>query len=188
MDYIRGTHIVAAIPFGEVFLFMMIAPSISDPKAIKSSFRMGLAIGALGMLLVIIRDTAVLGDAQAMMTTPSYETYRLVNIGSTVNRLEALFSALLLILLFFKISVLLYCSVQGTSQLFVLRNYKPLVLVLSALIIVYSMFVFRNSSENAAWGSNTAPFFSGTFEIVLPLITLIVAAIRKFPGKKEQRS
>jgi spore germination protein KB len=187
MDYIRGTHIVSVISFGEIIAFMMIAPSISDPKAIGPSYRLGLAIGALALLMVVLRDTAVLGDAQTIMNSPSYETYRMVNIGSTVNRLEALFAAVLLAFMFFKITILYYCSAQAISQFFSLRSYKPLVLVLGALIITYSLLVFKNSSENAAWGSNTAAFFSATFEVILPLLTLIIAAIRKFPGKKEQK-
>lgn len=184
LDYLQGTHIVGIIPFGEMFAFMMIVPSDAPKGAITKPFIGGLSIGAASLMLVVLREATVLGSAVAFFSLPSYEVIRLVNIAHIITRIEDFFAVMLIILRFFKVSVLYYVVVLGIAQLFSLRSIKPIVNVAGGVIICFSLIVFDSTMENGFWGQNFAPFYSMIFELILPLITLIVAAISAAVGKK----
>ncbi len=188
INYIHGTHLITNIPFGEIVVFLMIAPGVKRGK--KSMYRYllgGLLIGGLSVLLVVTRDIAVLGNTITLFTLPPFETLRMVSITQALNRMEILFAIVLIVLLFSKIMLLYYCSVKALAQIFKLQSYRPLILVLGALLLAYSFFVHTSSLEHAAFSQEQAPALWTLFEYLLPLATLIVGRIRKLPQKNIQK-
>ena len=186
--YIQGTHIIAIIPYGEILIFLMLASSVREEVKLGRFFFGGLSIGALSMLLIVLRDIATLGGAAPYLALPSFEAIRLINIANFMTRMEIFYAIALLVLQFFKITILYYVSVLGLCHVFRLRAYAPFVITLGFLILNYSLIVFDSSMENAAWGASTASFFSSFFELVLPGITLLVSLFRKGSVKKEALS
>ena len=185
LDYLQGTHIVGIIPFGELFALMMLVPSDAPKGAITKPLIGGLSIGFASLMLVVLREAAVLGGAVAFFSLPSYEVIRLINIANIITRIEDFFAVTLIVLRFFKVSVLYYVAVLGIAQVFSLRSMKPIINVVGGVIICFSLIVFDSTMENGFWGQNFAPFYSMIFELILPIITLIVAAISAAVGKKE---
>ncbi len=139
------------------------------------------------MLIMIMRDTAVLGNMQAFFTLPTFEMLRMVTLGATLSRMEILFAVVLIMMLFAKILILFYVSVIALAQLLRLKTYHPVVLVTGVLIIAYATFVFRSFVQHAAWAREIAPALWTFLEIMLPLLTLVVAKIRKVGLSKAQR-
>ncbi|OJU16824.1 MAG: hypothetical protein BGN88_08075 [Clostridiales bacterium 43-6] len=183
--YLQSINIITIIPFCEIVVFFMIFPHIDQPKKLKKSVLFGLLIGATMLFLIIARDTAVLGNTTNILSMPSYESVRIINISNVITRTEILFAIAFLVLLFFKISIIYYAIVITLARIFKLRTYRPIVYVTGIIIIVYALITFDSPMENAFWGSNVAPIFSSLFEVLLPLITLIIAQIRGFQKPKE---
>ena len=102
-----------------------------------------------------------------------------------MSRVEALFAISLIILMFFKISLLYYVSVMGIAYLFKMKSYQSLVLSVGVIIIIYSYTVYPSIIVHMKSGSETAPFVWMIVEVILPLITIIVAKIRKLPKEKK---
>jgi len=169
--YLQSINIITIIPFCEIVVFFMIFPHIDQPKKLKKSVLFGLLIGATMLFLII--------------SMPSYESVRIINISNVITRTEILFAIAFLVLLFFKISIIYYAIVITLARIFKLRTYRPIVYVTGIIIIVYALITFDSPMENAFWGSNVAPIFSSLFEVLLPLITLIIAQIRGFQKPKE---
>lgn len=184
-SYIQGTQVEAFIPFCEIIIFFMLFPNVRDPQNIKKPLIGGLLIGAGTMLIVVLRDTAVLGPVISMVSSPAFDAVRLINIANTLTRMEMFYVTILTMLLFFKVSIAFYATVIGISQIFKLNSYKILVPVVGVLIAIFALIGFKSSLENAYWGSNIAPFYSMFFEFLLPVITVIVAAVRGFLKNKE---
>jgi spore germination protein KB len=184
--YIQGTHIILTIPFGEIVIFMMVAPH-TDTKN-KSHLRYvlnGFLLGGFMLLLVVVRDTAVLGNALHLFTLPAFETLRLATLVERLSRMEIMFAIVLIVLLFFKITVLHYVTTISAAQVFGMKSYRPLALTIGALMIAYTYTLYPSSIEHAYTSQETAPFGWTFFEALLPLVTLVVAKIRKLgPGKK----
>lgn len=183
-SYVRAAHIAITIPIGELVVFMMIMPRVKrTDKGLARYLLGGLLIGGLTIVGAVVRDTAVLGNTVTLYALPSFETLRLARLAEGLSRLEILFAIVLIVLLFFKILVLYYVSVSALAQLLRLRSYHPLVLVVGALFIVYSVFVYRSSVTHAAGGQEHTAALWTLFEFILPLLTLVIAWIRKLPQK-----
>lgn len=141
MKYLQGTHIISTIPFGEIVVFLMVTPNIKIPKnKIGKYFTLGFAIGGISLILIVLRDIAVLGNTITLFTFPSFETLRMIRLSNTLGRMEVLFAVILIILMFFKISFLYYVSVLAISQIFKLNSHKNIVIGVGIIIIIPELF------------------------------------------------
>jgi spore germination protein KB len=179
IKYVQGANTVLSIPFGDLIAFLMIAPNVSQGKRGKRFYLFsGFVLGSIAIIAVVARDTAVLGNVGTLFSSPSFETLRMANVSNMLNRMEVLFIIVLAIMLFFKIAILYYVTVLAVAQLFGLKSYHPLILMLGALIIAYSVFVYPNENIHAASGREIVPIFWLLFEFLLPLLVLIVGRAR----------
>jgi len=188
-NYMMSAHLVAALPFCEIIAFFMLFPYMQKPGEFGKALRGGLMIGTITLLIIVVRDIAVLGSYTLVSTMPSFSVLRLIDVAEILTRLEILYAVTLTALLFFKVSILYFAAVSGFSRLLKFDSYRFLIYIFGALIVVYSIGVFRASYENTLWVHRAAATYSTTFVFVLPAITLIVAIIRsRFKKKKENPS
>lgn len=179
-DFIQGTHILMAIPFNEILIFLVIIPYVNKLKQVKSSVIIGLILGGITFLIVVIRNTSALGPIADIVASPSMEAVRLINIGKIINRLEALVAITLWETIFLKISLFYYVTVLGIAQLFNLRSYIPLVIPIGILGVTFAL-TYESAIQFNYTAMNTYPIFSLPFYIGLPLLSLFIAKIRKLP-------
>jgi spore germination protein KB len=133
----------------------------------------------------MLRDIAVLGNTLHLFTLPALVTLRLVNLGMALSRMEILFAVALIMLMFFKITFLYYAAVIAVAQLFNLGAYRHIVLAASALIIAYGLTLYPCPVEHAASAREIVPIIWTLFEILLPLLTFVIAKLRKLPKARE---
>ncbi|MEA4919404.1 MAG: endospore germination permease [Clostridiaceae bacterium] len=185
-NYIQGTHIVTTMPFGEMVVFLMINANVRmSTKEAKKYIFSGFIIGVFTVMMVILRDIAVLGNTLDMFTLPHLVFLRLVNLGEALSRMEILFAVIYIILLFFKITLLYYIVVMTVCYLFEVKTFRHMVLIAGAAMIVYGLTLYPYSVKHLASAQQSVPFIWTFFEMVLPLITFITAKMRKLPKKKE---
>lgn len=188
LNYIQSTNIVMTIPYGELVVFLMITPKVDvNPKKFGRYFLGGFLLGAFLVAMVIARDVGILGKTISIFSLPSFETLRMLTFFDVLTHMEILYAILLIILFFFKISFMFYISIFGLSQLFNFESYRAFVLPCSALLAAYSFIVVQSVIQHMEVGQLTAPFIWPIFEMLLPLITLIMAYIRKSPSKERQK-
>lgn len=187
-SYINSAHVVATIPFGETVAFMMIAPfvKLKEGGDYKKYFLGGIGLGGCTLILVVARDNAVLGRMLSFFSMPTFETQRLVNLSKALSRMEVLFAAILMLLLFAKIILLFYVTSLALAQILRLQSYQPLVFSLAAFITIYSLILYDSSVQHAASAQQIVPIFWSFFEFLLPTATLIVAKLRKLPQSLQQ--
>ncbi|MDF2567270.1 MAG: spore gernimation protein [Oscillospiraceae bacterium] len=186
MEYVHGTHVVSTIPFGEVVVFLMITPNIKlPPKKISKFFLWGFVIGGIVLVVVILRDTAVLGNVLGLFSLPSFETQRMASLMEALSRLEIMFASVLIILLFAKVTFLYYVTVLSLAQIFKFETFKPFILSIGALAIVYAFILYSSSMQHVESGTNATPILWTLFEFVLPMLTLLIAKMRKLPQTEE---
>ncbi|WP_368292817.1 endospore germination permease [Dehalobacter sp. TBBPA1] len=179
-DFIQGTHIMMTLPFCEIVVFLMLFPYVNKGVETKKSVILGLLIGGISILIDTVRNTAVLGVVSAIMISPSLESVRLIDLAEIITRLEMLVITLLLIAMFIKVSVMYYGTVLGIARLCNLRSYRQLVLPIGSIIVSLSIMTFDSLAQSNDFAIRTGPFFTLVFEFS-PVITLLVAKIRKLP-------
>lgn len=186
MKYIQGTHIITTIPFGELVIFLMIHPNVKMTRRETTKYLfLGFAMGGITLLAVTLRDIAVLGNTLDFFSVPSLTTLRLVNFGPALSRMEILFATVLIMLLFFKITLLFYITVITTAEIFKIKKYRNLVLAIGALIITYGLTLYPSPVKHAESAQLSTPIIWTLFEILIPLLTFIIAKIRKKSKIKE---
>ena len=185
MKYVQATHIISTIPLGELVVFLMMPPSVRLSQKDATRYWLGGAgMGIVTLLLVLLRDISVLGNTMPLFSMPGLVTLRLVNLGETLSRMEVLFSTMLILLLFFKVSVLLYVSTIGVCQLTGVRSFKHLALVLGVFLSPYCLTLFPTVIDHTTAAQQFIPFLWSIFEILLPLAVLIAAKLRGYSPAK----
>jgi spore germination protein KB len=177
--YVQGTVTVAAVPMGEILAFSMIAPMLGKGKKAGKPLALGLTFSAVFMAIVMVQNIISFGPLVSTLSLPSFESLRFVSIGSVLTRVESIYAVILLLLFLFKVSILLYAFVLGLSQVLRLKDYWQITLISAALVMFYALLVFESVMENMDWGATAAPFFSLTFELALPAVSLLAACLRK---------
>jgi spore germination protein KB len=185
MTYVQGTLTVTAVPMGEILAFTMVAPMLGKKKKAGSPLLLGLTLSAVFMVFVLIRDIITLGPLVSIVSLPSFESVRYLSLADVLTRLESIYAVIIGFLFLFKVSVLLYAFILGLGQILNVKSYPPLAIICTALVYLYSLFVFDSVMENMDWGATAAPFFSLTFEFLLPAVSLLVACIRRVKSPRE---
>jgi len=180
-ELIQSTHIITQVSFSEVLVFLMVIPFMNKPQQTKKSVLLGMLIGGLALLAATIRNIATLGPLNAIVSSPSLEAVRLINIGKVITRLEVLVAMAQILLLFIITSVLYYAVVLGIAQITKLRSYKPLVLPMGIFAITLSLISYESSMQLRYSAKYITPIFTAWFYFILPLLSLLVAKLRKLP-------
>lgn len=180
-DFIQSTHIIMHVSFSEVVIFLMVIPYLNKPTQTRKSVLIGLLLGGLTLFFVSIRNIAVLGPLSSIVTSPSMEAVRLINLAKIISRLEILVAMVHIFLLFIIASVLYYVTVLSVAQISKLRSCKPIVLPIGIIGITLAFISFDSRMELTYSTMYISPIVSVWFYIIIPLISLLVAKLRKFP-------
>lgn len=178
LKYVQATQTVTELPLLEVVTLLMVVPMLRDTKKLGRKWISGAGIAMLLFVIIAVRDTAVLGAASNVMGENSYEAIRFINIGEFLTRIELLIALNYTMSLFVKISVFYYASVTALSQLLKV-NKNVLILPVGVLAIVFAALKVESTVEHTLWGAQYAAVFAFPYTVFLPLLTLVIAAIRK---------
>jgi len=209
MKYVQGTVSVAAVPMGELLTFTMFAPMLGRGQSAAKPMLLGLTFSTVSMAMIMLRDILTLGPLVSIVSLPSFESVRYVSLADILTRMESVYAVVMVLLFSFKVSILLYASALGLTQILGVRGRPredaggapceaarlerrdgdpPFMLITAALVFFYSLFVFESVMENMDWGATAAPFFSLTFEFLLPAASLLTALLRRLGGAREAKA
>ncbi|WP_283606796.1 GerAB/ArcD/ProY family transporter [Faecalispora anaeroviscerum] len=184
--YIQATNIVVTIPFAEIIIFLMTTNHVDAGK--RGFFPLllgGVIIGCITILLVIMRDIAVLGNTISLFALPSFETLRMVSVTQALSRMEIVFAFILIALLFFKITWLYYITTLSAAQLLRFQDHRRLILLIGALAVTTGFILYPNALAHNESGQKIVPLVWPIFEIILPLVTLVIAKFRGMTRKRQ---
>lgn len=182
--YIQSTHIVFAIHFCEVFVFLTVMPFANHSEKLTGYVIKSVTIGALAVLVVSIRNTGVLGPSSVIYIDASYQAVRQINIGDIMTRVELVIALGLTISLFIRICVLFYATVSSFSQLFKLHTYHSLILPIGGIATIIGLIVHGSSVGVFNDATNYYPFLVLPFEVILPLLSLVIIKVRHIGKQK----
>lgn len=187
--YIQSTHIILTIPTGETVIFLMLSPNIKMEKKKMTKYWLGgLIMGLVTLFFVMVRDIGVLGNSLHLFKLPGLITLRLINLGVTLSRVEILFAAGLMFLLFFKVSLLLYVSIRSISSFFKLKSFKNITLIVGLFDVFLALTLYSDPILHSHSAENYTVFVWTLMEIIFPLLLMIVALIRKMPKQVKQQN
>lgn len=184
-SYLIGTHIMAIIPYCDIFVFFMMAPELSEPDKFGKSLFKGLIVGAAVMLLIVLRDIFVMGGTVVKYLSPSFEVLRLIDVGDIITRYEILYAVILIALIFFSSSVYYYAITTGISRFFGLSSDKILINIIGVFIFLFGLNAFPTQYAHLEFTITGAEeIFPSIFLILMPVLTLVIAVSRGISSKE----
>lgn len=142
---LRGTFRTLGVPFLDLVVFLMIAPSVVAPKRVEKTMLIGVLVGGFILLLITLLSILVLGsDLTSRLNYPTFVLAEKIDIGNFIQRIEILSGAMMFISLFIKISICFYSLVLSIAQPIQLKNDKILTFPLGILVITMSISFFPN--------------------------------------------
>ncbi|MPM08343.1 hypothetical protein SDC9_54655 [bioreactor metagenome] len=187
-EFFQSTFIVVTICFCEILAFLMIIPYTADKRRIRKPVMLGLFLSAIQVIIVIFRGILVMGPRVLNTTSVPFASSRIIDIAEILTRLDILVAIGQLITIFMKVTIFYYVFVLSTAQILKLPSYKHLIVPIGALSAAFAAILYESDLEQAYSGTHTWPFYAAIYQIALPVITLIVIALRKLPSKNNKTS
>jgi spore germination protein KB len=185
VNFIHSTQIITEVTFGLILtIFLPIAFTVKEPRRSGKALLLGLLAGAFFFLIIAIRNTAVLGNTEALLFSPSFQTSRLINIGF-LSRLDILFAVGHTFGQFLICSIYFYITALLLSQILGLRTCLPLDFPLGCIAVVLGMILYPSITAHFQSAQNVeiVIFFPAMF--LFPPLSLLIAKIRNLPKKGE---
>ncbi len=181
-----GAFSVFAFPFAELVVFTMVFDSLKDIKKCFRVLLIGTLIGCFFMVIIAVRNIVVLGVEYSIdLYFPSYVAVRTLNIGDILQRFEVVVAITFILGGFIKISSCIYATVKGLSKIFNIDNYRSVTAPVGFLMMNLAWILFSSLTELFEWTINFYHYYALPFQVIIPIITLIVAKVKAgFKNKK----
>lgn len=167
-------------PFAEVIAFNMLLPFLNHPKRGVKAGYLALLFTGLILSLAVATTVAVLGaDLAERSYFPMLIMVGKASISDFIQRPDIFVVMAFIIGIYFKICIYFFAAVIGISNIFNIP-YQKLIYPLTLIILALTAFETRSYSEHLTKGGKMLYLVDPIFFIVLPLILLIAAVIRKF--------
>lgn len=163
-------------PFGETVAFLMLFPHVNKKEKLKKVVLLSAAVLILLGIILFFRDISVLGSD--LMARSAYIPHSTSLLIPGLN-VEPLVDINLLIGGGVKISVCIYAAVRALIQIAGIGDYRKLTGAISTFCVVLSIWEFKNVLEMINWAEKVWPYYSIPFQIVIPLLLLLLSLREK---------
>ncbi|TCO74417.1 GerAB/ArcD/ProY family transporter [Marinisporobacter balticus] len=176
----RGAFGVFCFPFTQILPFTVAFSTFKTKRSPYIVYMLGLFIGGIVIFVTSLTDILVIGinDASSLYFA-TYTAVSRIDIGNILQRVEALSAIIFILGGFVKISIYLLSTCKGISKIFECTDYRLIVIPISLLVINLSYLSFDSSMQYYEFDADIFSYYIFPFQVILPIIILIVAEIKK---------
>lgn len=177
---LKGAYSSFTFPFGQIVMLSMIFSRFKTKKSYYNVYILGLLIGGICAFLLSLSTVLVVIPAEALQKYYSaYNTAAKIDMSDFIQRLEIISSLVFVIGSFVKISIVLLATCLGISKVFNFSDYRFIVIPICLLVLNFSYIQFSSRMDFVDWNASGWLYYSFLFEVILPIIVLIAAEVRK---------
>lgn len=176
---------IVSFPFGQTLLFMLFFPLVKKKRKLGRSVIITYLITAICLILINQINVLVLGPTQAINSTlPLLQVVQLIEIAETFERFDVLFVFVLVLGLGSKMAAFFMGAVMGLHKI-TGWSYKMWTVVVGVCLYALA-FISPNYPHHIWLGIKVVvTYVTPFFQVVLPLILLVVIGIRRKWGKQQ---
>lgn len=178
---LKGGFSTFSFPFAETVLFISVFSSLKTKKSPLKVYFWGVLISGIIIIIVTLRNIAILSNMLGSYYFPSYQAVRMIRIGDFIQRTEVSVSLVFIFGVFIKSSICLLVTCKGIEKMFNLKDYRSIVIHTGLLMIYFSYIVYDNIMTMSYWAFKVYSYYAFPFQVILPIIIWILAEIK---GKK----
>ncbi|MCC3374410.1 endospore germination permease [Cohnella sp. REN36] len=174
---VRGS-IVPMSWFSQFIMITYMLPYLSRPdKGLKWGY---ISVAAVMITLLAINLSILLlfGPLSRDLSYPFLVAVRYVALADFIEHIESLLMAVWLIGMFVKVSVVYYASALGAAQCLGLSDYRPLIVPLGFLAILFSIWSAPNYETLKELLGMELPYFALLMQVLLPALLLALGALK----------
>jgi len=165
--------------FGETIVVTMFIPYLNIPqKARRSAVTAVIFVGLLG-ICTMVGGVAVFGAQTGRLEYPVLSIARYISVGDFLERMDPLIVFMWVGGVFIKIAVFHYCTVLALAQWLNLKDYRPLVVPVGSILVVFSVILWENIVELIGQLEKIVPVPFLIIEVGIPIILLIAAKLKR---------
>lgn len=171
--------------YSEFILVSFLLPYVTNQK---KGFKWGLIAVFSVMFLMVLTNMMTLllfGNLTASLTYPVMVAARYISIADFLEHLESIVMAIWIAGTFIKITVFYYALALGIAQWLKLSDYRPIVLPIGFLILLQGLWAARDLQELSHFLATSGAVYILSIQVVIPVILLITASIRKKLGLRK---
>ncbi|NOU88384.1 GerAB/ArcD/ProY family transporter [Paenibacillus sp. LMG 31460] len=181
---LKGSFIALA-GFGQYMQASFFLPFLADREKGTKWVVISIITATITFVITNLATLFLYGRIAGSISFPIMTLARYISLADFLTHVEAIVMVIWLLGAFTKISMMYYVLVLGTSQWLNLTNYRSIIFPLGALLVVFSFWAATNKEELSYLVGITGPFNATTFLILIPMLLLLVALVRKkFQQKK----
>ncbi|MEG0471204.1 MAG: endospore germination permease [Solibacillus sp.] len=178
-------HFMGLFSFPLIILLMIFPSAINNLQSGKKGFYIGTLVGGFIVTAFIALSILVLGVTNTSLRTfPSYTLAQRISVGDFLQRIEIIMAFMWMVTIFVRAYMYFYASLFGISQILKLKDHRPLILPLGMIVVALSQIVHSNIIHSDKYNQQTWPLYIAVFSIILPLILLLIAKLRKIKTKQ----
>lgn len=159
----------------ELFLINFFLPYVTNSKSGRKWGFITLGAVSISMMLINLIVLMLLGSDTSNKAYPILVAFRYISLGGFFENLEALLLVMWVAGNFVKLSIFLYATVSAFSQCFGISDFRTVVLPITIIAAVCSIWDLPNFSVMQQLLVNVSTFESPLFMVVIPLLLLIMA-------------
>jgi spore germination protein KB len=163
--------------------FMMIFPHVHHAKKMYAAAAKSYTIAGGYILMGAFFTLGILGPTANQFIYPTLNATRMIDIGEVFTRMELLFGTIFYLGSFFRQTLFFYNLTEATGKFFNLKSPQIFCLPLGIFLSLLSIHTFASSADNQIFAMQTYPWLIFPLLYLYPALTLLVAVIRKLPGK-----
>jgi len=166
--------------FGEIAAITVVIPYLNKPREAHRVAAVAVLVSGFFFTLMVMATLSIFGpDITGALMFPGLNRYRIINIANFLERLEAVAMVVWITGGFVKVSVFLWAAVLGSAQVLELKDYRPLVLPIGAVLVAMSILLHPSILDLLDFLARVwPPYALSTFEVGIPLLLLVTALAR----------
>lgn len=180
-DFLNTLPTTVTVPFGEATVFMTLFHHIKESKSVRKAGVVAIILAGISLSFTTFLEIATLGPYIASTSVfPLLSLTQQINVLNFLQRLDAIAICVMIICIFFKITIFFYAAVTGVSEMFKIKKRGYVIGIISLVVLVYSLLMARNTVQHLYIGLKIFPIYIHTpMLIIIPFLLLIVSRIRK---------
>jgi spore germination protein KB len=169
--------------FSEYITVSFLLPFVADRKKAAKITLISLFAVILTLVISNLVTLLLLGEITGNYTYPFLLVARYISLAEFFTHLESLHMAIWVLGAFVKICVFFYVSVLGAAQWMNLSDHRPIVFPLGFILLLFSVWVASNMQELLHAISTSVTFSLLTVLVVIPMLLLCIAWVKKRFGR-----
>lgn len=177
--YADSLIFITAIPFSEIFMLLMFSPYIKGGIK-KGTYIKGIVIATIFIITSVVRIIAVFGPLIKAFSYPSYELTHIINLGSSLSRVESIFSPSIIFALFMRVAIMLFCITKLAKRVVGSRRRITdyMVYIVSFCLIILTVYIADSNEKLLEIMLNYVGYITFVMLIILPIVIYIIAKVK----------